>query len=105
MSDGLTISEQYLRKAHEWADFEGAASMLEEAKSSVMSQMMTALGDMPVNRAELKVKASKEWSDYIKRMVDARTKANHAKVELVYLQMRHRDHVGQDANNRLAARL
>ena len=99
------ISEQYLRKAHEWADLDNAASLMEESKSSVLSQMILAEGQIPLNRAEANVKASERWVKYIKEMVGARAAANHARVELEYLRMRHREWVGEDANNRLQAKL
>lgn len=80
-------SEVYREAAHRWADLDAAARMLEEGKSAVLSQRMTALGDMPVSKAELQVKASPEWSDFIKKMVSARTQANKAKIELEFAKM------------------
>lgn len=105
MSDNLPISEQYLRKAHVWADLEFAATMLEESKSAVLSQMILAHGDIPYNRAEMRVKASEPWKEYLGKMIEARKKANHAKVELEYLRMKFQEWNSAEANNRLQARL
>lgn len=101
----VPLSEQYLKAAQKWCDEEAAASMLEEAKSAVLSQMMNKLGDIPINRAESTVKGSQEWADYLEKMIEARRKANYAKVELEYFRMRHREWIADDANNRMQARL
>ena len=84
---------------------DGAARMLEECKTAVLSQKMKALGDMPAAHSEREVKASPEWSDFIKRMVDARTAANLAKVKLEWVRMRHSEWQSQEANQRIQARL
>ena len=52
MSD---ISESFRLKASEWVQADAAASILEECKTSTLSQMMVSLGDMPVGRAKMKV--------------------------------------------------
>lgn len=104
-NDSPPISEQYARVGHEWARLDSAASLLEELKSAKLSEWMMALGDIPVNRAEATVKGGHKWRDYIKDMIAARTAANHAKIDLEYLKMRHREWVGEDANNRIQARL
>lgn len=99
------ISEQFARIGHDWARLDSAASGLEELKSSKLSEWIMAEGDMAVNRAEALVKGSQRWRDYIQSMVDARTAANHAKVDMEFLRMKHREWVGEDANNRIQARL
>lgn len=99
------ISEQYALAAHKWVDLDSAASMLEEAKSAILSQWMLGTGETAVSRAEAITKASARWSEYLKNMVDARTKANHAKVECDFLRMKMQEWIAADANNRLAAKL
>ncbi len=105
MNSNVPISEQYSRAAHDWADQDAAASMMEESKSSVLSQWMLATGIEAVNRAEANVKASQRWQQYIKDMVEARRKANHAKVEMEFLRMTMQEWIAADANNRVQARL
>ncbi len=87
-SSNLPYSEQYRICAKQWVELDRAATMLEETKSAVLSQKKTALGDMPDSHAERIVKASPEWFDFIKSMVDARTQANLKKVQLEYLRMK-----------------
>lgn len=99
------LSEQFRIVAKRWVDCDAAANMLEETKSAVLAQMMVALGDMPVSRAEMQVKASLEWSDHIKAMVDARKDANLAKVQLDYIRMKHMEWTSANANMRTEARL
>lgn len=105
MDDNRPISEQFRLVAKDFVDKDSAASMLEEMKSAVLSQKMAALGDMPVSRAESTVKASEEWADYIKRMVEARTAANLAKVKMEWLRLRFHEWQSEGANRRAEMRL
>jgi hypothetical protein len=82
------LSEQYRVAAKTWVELDSAASLLEETKSAVLSQRMKRLGDMPVSRAELEVKASEEWTHFVTRMVRAREAANLARVRLEWIRMR-----------------
>lgn len=105
MNANLPISEQYRVKAKAWVDAESAASLLEETKSAFLSQKMAALGDMPVSRAELTVKASPEWSDFVTKMVKAREHANLLKVNLEYIRMKSMEHQSSEASKRAEMRL
>lgn len=98
-------SEQYRVVAKQWVAADGAANMLEECKSAFLSQKMKALGDMPVSKAELTVKASEEWSDYVRKMVTAREEANLLKVKLEYIRMKHMEYVNANATRRAEMRL
>lgn len=101
----VPLSEQYRLAAKNWVDLDGAARMLEECKTAVLSQKMKALGEMPAAHSEREVKASPEWSDFIKRMVDARTAANLAKVKLEWVRMRHSEWISTDATRRAEMKL
>jgi hypothetical protein len=98
-------SEQFRVTAKQWVELDRAATMLEETKSAVLSQRMTALGDMPVSHAERTVKGSVEWQDFIKTMVDARTQANLKKVQMEYLRMKFSEWQSENANKRAEMRL
>jgi hypothetical protein len=99
------ISEQFRIVAKEWVTLDGAARMLEESKTAVQSQMMKALGDKPAAHAERDVKAAPEWSDYLKKMVDARTAANLKKVQMEFIRMQFQEWSSQNANKRAEMRL
>jgi hypothetical protein len=99
------LSEQYRLAAADWVDAHAAASILEELKSATLSQRMVALGDMPVSRAEMQVKASAEWRQYVEEMVAARKAANKLKVKLEELQMRHTEQQSAEATRRHEMRL
>lgn len=101
----MPISEQFRVTAKQWVELDRAATMLEETKSAVLSQKMNALGDIPVSHAERTVKASPEWSDFIKTMVDARTQANLKKVQMEYLRMKFSEWQSENANKRAEMRL
>lgn len=100
-----TLSEQYRLTAKEWVEADAAASLLEETKSATLSQHMLAYGGMAVSKAEMTVKASKEWSEFLERMVEARKQANFLKVKLEWVRMRHREWVSEDANKRAEMKL
>jgi hypothetical protein len=105
MNANLPWSEQFRVVAKEWIELDKAATMLEEAKTAVLSQKMKALGDMPVAHAEREVKASREWSDYITSMVNARSQANLKRVQMDYLRMKFSEWQSDEANKRAEMKL
>lgn len=100
MSDNLPFSEQYRLAAIDWVDKEAAATLLEDTKSSVMAQRQAMLGDIAVNKAEQIVKASRDWSDHIAKIVEARKAANLAKVNLEVIRMKFTEQQSYDATRR-----
>lgn len=99
------ISEEYRLAAKEWVEADAAANLLEETKSAVLSQRMAALGDMPVSRAEMEVKASEDWHSFIASMVDARKRANELKVKIEWIRMRHMERQSEEASARAEMKL
>lgn len=99
------FSEQYRMAAQRHADLEAAASLLEECKTAVMAQKQIALGDIPVSHAERAVKASPQWEDYLKKMVEARKQANLAKIECEFLRMKFWENQGDEASKRQEMRM
>ena len=99
------LSEQFRVVAKAYVDLDNAASILEETKTLVLAQRMKALGDMPVSKAEMTVKASPEWEDFILKMVNARTQANLKKFQLEFLRMRASEWQSENANKRAEMRL
>jgi hypothetical protein len=104
-SEDMPLSEQYRIVAKAWVDADAAASLLEETKSSVLSRMMLDQGDMPVSRAEMNVKASDEWRDFVTKMVEAREKATLLKVKLEYIRMRFHEWQSHEATKRAEMKL
>jgi len=98
-------SEQYRLAGEEWVADDSAARLLEETKSVVFSQLVNKQGDMPVSRAEHAVRSSDEWHEFITKMVEARTKANAAKVYLRYAEMKFFEWQSANANARAERRL
>lgn len=99
------ISELYRLAAEEWVKLDGAARLLEETKTAVLSQMMASLGEMPVSRAELTVKSTDEWKEFVTEMVKARTAANEKKIEVEYLRMKFAEWNSNEANARIERKL
>jgi len=105
MRPDLPISEQYRVAAEKWCDANAAADILEEGKSAFLSQRMLATGETAVSKAEMIVKGSKEWSDYIKNMVASRDKANRMKVTLEFWRMKYGEWQSSQANARAEMKL
>lgn len=105
MDQEKPLSEQFRLVAKKWVDADSAASLLEETKSAVLARMMAAQGDMPVNRAELNVKSSEEWLEFVTNMVKAREKAALLKVQLEYIRMKFHEWQSHSANKRAEMRL
>lgn len=99
------LSEQYRLAAKEWVEADAAANILEETKSAVLSQMMVKLGDLPVSKAEMQVKASPDWSEHISKMVKARESSNLLKVKVEWLRMRFNEWQSAEANKRAEMKL
>ena len=97
---GRPISEQFRIVAKQWVEADKAASILEESKSAVLSQMMLAKGDVAVNKAELQSKGSQEWQAYLDKMVEARSEANLRKVQMEFVRMQFSEWQAADANAR-----
>jgi len=103
------ISELYRLAALAWADADEAASLLEETKSAVFSQMVLRLlasdPKKAMNRAEAEVKASLQWSELIKTMVKSRGSANRLRVDVDVLRMRAMEYQSQEATKRAEMKL
>ena len=99
------ISERFRITAKKWVDADSAASLLEECKSAFLAQKMAAFGDGPVSRAEMAVKASGEWTDYIGKMVRAREQASLLKVNLEFIRMQFSEWQSIEATARAERRL
>ncbi|MEE8114518.1 MAG: hypothetical protein V3T23_09185 [Nitrososphaerales archaeon] len=94
------ISEHFRLAAKDWVEKDGAARMLDESKTSVLAQRISFLGDIPHNKAEREVKSSDEWQDYLKKMVEAKTAANLARVKMDFLRMKFQEWQSAEANAR-----
>jgi len=103
--DGAPISERYRLVAKKWVDTDAAANILEETKSAFLAKRMAALGDMPVSRAEMAVKASDEWTDYVSKMVKAREAATLLKVQLEFIRMQFMEWQSLNATRRAEMKL
>ena len=105
MNENLPLSEQYRLIAKQWVDADAAASLMEETKSAALSGWMKGEGDIPVSRAEMNVKASKHWSEFITAMVEARKKASLLKVQLEFIRMQFSEQQSHEASKRAEMRL
>lgn len=103
--DNRPWSEIYRLAGEDWVEKEAAAQLLEDTKSAVLAQRVAAMGDMAVNRAEQKVKASPFWTEHVTKIVQARKVANHAKVHMEYVKSQMWEWNNSEANSRAESRL
>lgn len=82
MSDPTEITTRLTTLGHDWADKEAAASVLEETRKSLRSQIaLKFLAETgAANKAEMMAEATQEYIDHLKSMVEARRHANIADV-------------------------
>lgn len=104
------ISEHFRVTAKEWVEADRAASIMEETKTIVFSQMVgklisTSNAQMSVNKAEHTAKASEEYKEFVTQMVELRSKANLLKVKMEYLRMQHSEQMSREATSRAETRL
>jgi len=105
MDSDIPISEQFRVVAKVWVEADAAANLREETKSAVLARMMIACGDMPVSRAEMQVKASNDWHEFVTEMVEARKKASELKVKLDYIKMKYHEQQSAEASRRAEMKL
>jgi hypothetical protein len=105
MDHDIPLSEQYRVVAKAWVEADSAANLLEETKSAVLARMMLGCGDMPVSRAEMQIKGSNDWREFIESMVKAREAAALLKVKLEYIRMKFHEWQSIEASKRAEMRL
>lgn len=104
--DNRPFSDIYREAAMEWVDCDAAARMLEENKTAFLEKKKNDLDpDLPDSHRERIIKASAEWRDYLKKMVNAKTAANRAKVQLNYIEMKGWENRSMEATKRAEMRL
>lgn len=108
MSNNRPQSELYREAYERFVALDAHARMLEETKSIVFNQMCSELsGDFPglsVAKVEQKVRASDRYETFVRKMVDARTEANKAKVAVEVARMKYWENSQDRADERFTAR-
>ena len=106
--DNQPLSEIYRNTAKKWVDYESAASLLEETKSSVLqtrAQEFISMYNISGAEAERRVKSTPEWREWIEAMCEARKKALLLKCQLEYIRMRFQERMSADATSRAEMKL
>lgn len=108
-SSNYPISERFRIVAKQWVEADQAASLMEETKTAVMSQMIGKILEgnlgLPFNKAEIAAKSSEEYREFITQMVHHRSRANLLKVKMEYLRMQAQEWTSAEANARSEKRL
>lgn len=105
MGSNLPLSEQFRIVAKQWVDADAAANILEDTKSAVLAERMAALGDMAVSKAEMTVKASKDWRQHVEAIAEARKVANRLKVQMEFIRMQSSEWQSMEATKRAEMKL
>ena len=108
-TDDEPLSERFRIVARQWVEADKAASLMEETKSVVFSEMVAKLTGndlkLPVNRAEILVKSSQEYKEFVITMTELRSKANLLKAQLEYIRMQFSEQQSQEATASAERRL
>jgi hypothetical protein len=79
--DAHKEAAELAKRGQEWADADGVARLLEETKSTLLAQIASEHAKESAAKADLLAKADERYAVHIKGMVEARTRANKAKVK------------------------
>lgn len=108
MTNNRPQSELYREAYERFVALDAKARMLEDTKSIVFSQLCSQMaGELPgysMAKVEMKVRSSDRYEQYVRSMVDARTKANEAKVAVEVARMRYWENSQDRADERFVAR-
>jgi hypothetical protein len=75
------IAERMRLAGEDWSDKDAAASLLEEARKSVLAELMNQAQGQSMAAKESEALASPEYREHVESMVIARKEANRAKVK------------------------
>lgn len=78
--DPNVLRTRYVELGEDWADKDAAASMLEESKKSVLSELTLSADGKSMAEREAIALASQGYKEHVRKMVEARRVANRAKV-------------------------
>ena len=81
--DPTIIAEQFRLHGEDWADLNAAADLLEKNKDTIKANLVVHFlkTEKAVSKAEYMAEASPEYSEHLSLMIEARRKANRAKVQ------------------------
>src|SRR3974390_1121785 len=103
-SDDRPISEQFRVIAKKWCEADHAASLMEETRTAILSEIIakTISHDiaMPYNKAEMAAKSSADYRVFVSKMVELRKQANLFKVQMEYIRMRFSEQQSAEATAR-----
>ena len=80
------IYHQLISAGEDWSDKEAAASLLEESRKTVLSELMLSCEGSNAAR-ETEALADQKYKEHTKLMVEARRVANRAKVRWLSVQV------------------
>lgn len=83
-----SASEQIRQAGEEWANLNGAASLLEEMRKSILAEIGNQSGEKSAAAKDQYALAHQDYHKHIREMVEARTKANIAKAKWEALKIR-----------------
>jgi len=98
--DQQPLSEQYRIASKAYVKAKSVAKLAEDLKPSKFALMMSHHNDLAVSRAEIAVRSSPEWQQYIRSVVAATEDADMARAKVKWIEMRFQEWVMQQAGSR-----
>lgn len=81
LKDPARLAQGIVTRGELWADTNGAASLLEETRGTLLAKLLREHFDQPAWKAEALAKSDPRYEEHIKAMVDARRLADLARVK------------------------
>lgn len=94
------LSEQFRLASKEAVRLKSIAKLAEDLKASKFAEMMLSHTDIAVSRAEIAVRASKEWQDHVRSICAAQEAADYASKRVKWIEMRFQEWVMETAHAR-----
>lgn len=98
--DERPLSEQYRIASKAYVKAKSVAKLAEDLKPSKFAVMMQNYPDLAVSRAEIAVRSSPEWQQYVRSVVAAAEDADMARAKVKWIEMRFQEWVMQQASAR-----
>lgn len=98
--DEQPLSEQYRIASKAYVKAKSTAKLAEDLKPSKFAELMQGYADLAVSRAELAVRGSAAWKEYVTSVVAACEQADLARAKVKWIEMRFQEWVMQQASHR-----
>ena len=92
--------ERFRLAAKKWSDLQDAADILRETKNDVLAEITSKQEGKSHAEKERAARVSDDWKEHVAKMLEAESKARHAKLAMKYYDMKFNAERTANANAR-----